>query len=483
MLGYLEERHLLMIHEASCRLLESKGVLFASEEALTIAREAGLRTDRDACLVYFPRSVVESAIGSTPRRFLRQGASPEYDCDIGNGQLFLGAGSLPLNVLDAGSRVRRRGLYRDMLDFIRLVNQCEYLAIGNAVVKPSDVPDPVVHAVWNQATVKYIPKPACCWYADTVQSARDTLRILQAAAGGEDSLRKMKTWALTACPVSNLKWGHSTAGLIEMAKEGVPVELMDTPFPGSLSPVTLAGTLTLANANLLAGLCLAQLINKGTPVVYCLYGGIMDMQAASHVFGTPETALYTGAAAALCKLYRIPSNMTVPAVSSKIPDGQCAYEKMMTALLPALLGVDCLSLFGGILDFGLTASYEQMLIDNEMAGQLLRIRKGFEVNPDTLAEELIRTTPHGGHFLDSEHTLRHYRTELFFPRLADRRSYESWSADGAKDLTQRARDELPELLGKSLPVVIPADRAAEVDRVVAEILEREAVVPSWEGSS
>jgi len=149
--------------------------------------------------------------------------------------------------------------------------------------------------------------------------------------------------------------------------------------------------------------------------------------------------------------------------------------------VPTLMGVDCLSLFGGVLDFGLTASYEQMLIDNEMAGQLLRIRKGFEVNPDTLAEDLIRATPHGGHFLDSEHTLRHYRTELFFPRLADRQSYESWSAGGSQDLTQRARDELPKLLGISLPVVIPSERAAEVDGVVAEILEREGVVPVWEG--
>jgi len=477
----LEEHHLLMIHETSCRLLEDKGVLFVSDEALAIARDAGLRTDPDAHLIYFPRAVVESALGATPQRFLRQGASPEYDCDIGNGQLFLGAGSLPLNLIDAASRVRRRGMYRDLLDFIRLVNQCEYLAIGNAVLKPDDVPDSVVHAVWNQATVKYIAKPACCWYADTVQTAGDTLRILKAAAGGDISLRKKKTWALTACPLSNLKWGHSATGLIEMAKEGVPVELMDTPFPGSLSPVTLAGTLALANANLLAGLCLAQLINRGTPVIYSMYGGIMDMREARHVFGTPESALYTGAAAGLCRLYRIPSNMTVPAVSSKVPDAQCAYEKMMTALVPTLMGVDCLSLFGGVLDFGLTASYEQMLIDNEMAGQLLRIRKGFEVNPDTLAEDLIRATPHGGHFLDSEHTLRHYRTELFFPRLADRQSYESWSAGGSQDLTQRARDELPKLLGIPLPVVIPSERAAEVDGVVAEILEREGVVPVWEG--
>ncbi len=475
-----DESSLHMIHETSCRLLEEKGVLFVPDEAVAIARAAGLRTDPDAHLVYFPRQVVESAIASSPRRFLRRGASPEYDCDIGNGQLFLGAGSLPLYILDAATRTRRRGTYRDMLDFIRLGNRCANLAIGNAVLKPDDVSDTVVHAVWNQATVKHIAKPACCWYADTLQSAGDTLRILRAAAGGDPALRERKSWALTACPISNLKWGHSAIGLIEMAKAGVPVELMDTPFPGSLNPVTLAGALALSNANLLAGLCLAQLIARGAPVLYCLYGGIMDMREARHVFGAPETALYTAAAAGLCRLYGIPSNMTVPASSSKVPDAQCAYEKMMTSLAPALAGVDCLSLFGGVLDFGLSASLEQLLIDDEMAGQLQRIRRGFEVNPETLAEDLIRATPHGGHFLDSEHTLQHYRAELYLPGLADRRSYEAWMADGGLDLTQRASGALPELLAAPLPVVLPADRAAAVDGAVADILQREGVAPTWE---
>jgi trimethylamine--corrinoid protein Co-methyltransferase len=475
-----KESHLLLIHETSSRLLEEKGVLFVPDEALAIARAAGLRTEPETHLVYFPRKVVENAIASAPRRFLRRGASPNYDCDIGGGRLFLGAGSLPLYLLDTSTRARRRGMYRDMLDFIRLGNHCGNLAIGNAVLKPDDVPDAVAHAVWNQATVKHIPKPACCWYADTPQSADDTLRILRAAAGGDAGLRECMSWALTACPVSNLKWGHSAIGLIEMARAGVPVELMDTPFPGSLNPVTLAGALALANANILAGLCLAQLINEGTPVIYCLYGGIMDMREAQHVFGSPETALYTAAAAGLCRLYGIPSNMTVPASSSKLPDAQCAYEKMMSALVPTLEGVDCLSLFGGVLDFGLSASFEQLLIDNEMAGQLLRIRRGFEVNPETLAEDLIRATPHGGHFLDSEHTLRHYRSELYLPGLADRRSYESWRADGGLDLTQRASATLPGLLATPLPVVLPAERADAVDAAVTDILEREGVAPSWE---
>jgi trimethylamine---corrinoid protein Co-methyltransferase len=479
-LAILDEQHLQMIHEVSCRLLERKGVQFVPDEAVDAARAAGLRVDAATHIVYFPRAVVEDALRTTPDRFLRSGATADRDCDVGGGGLFLGAGSLPLYVMDASSRARRLGTYRDMLDFVRVGNACRNLSIGNAVMKPHDVPDSVVHAVWNQVTVKHIPKPACCWYADTVQMATDTIRILETAAGGPEELRKRKTWALTACPVGCLKWGHSVIGLIEMARKGIPVELMDTPFPGSLSPVTLAGTVALSNANLLAGVTLAQLINPGAPILYCVYGGVMDMKQAGHAFGAPETALYSAVAVGLCQMYGIPCNMTVPAVSSKVPDAQAAYEKMMTALLPALAGADCLSLFGGILDFGLSASFEELLIDDEMAGQILRLRRPFEVTAEALAENLILETGHGGHFLDAEHTLRHYREELYLPSLADRSDYEEWRRGGALDMQQRAARKLHGHFEATLDTVIPAENAKRVDRIVDEILDRENVTRTWE---
>ena len=479
-LRLLEDHHLQMIHETSCRLLEECGIYFEVDEAFDIADQAKLPFDRDSRIIYFPRRVIEDAIHSTPDHFKRKGSSPRYDLNIGGGQLYLGAGSLPIYVLDPNSGSRRKALYRDMLCFLRLVNECDNLSIGNAVIKPSDVPDPVVHAVFNQVTVKYTEKPACCWYADRYQTARDTLRILEAAAGGREALKEAKTWALTSCPDACLKWGYSMIGLIEMARAGVPVEIMDTPFPGSLSPVTIAGTVALSNANVLAGVALAQIINPGTPLVYCFYGGTMDMKVAGHAFGTPENALYTAAASQLCNMYHIPCNMTTPAVSAKCPDAQYACEKMMTAILPALSGVDCLSLFGGILDFGLTASYEQMLIDNEMAGQILHIRKGFEVTPETLAYDVIKSAGHGGHFLETDHTLKHYKNELYIPQLADRYGYEIWKKQGSKNILKNAKDKVEEILIDSEPeCFLSVERCFEVDRAVNEILQRENVEPAW----
>lgn len=479
-LKLLDDHHLQMIHETSCKLLEECGVYFEIDEALEIARAAGLHVVRDSHIIHFSRKVVEDAINSTPNHFIRKGAVPQFDLEIGGGQLYLGAGSLPLYIVDCRSRSRKKGCYKDMLRFLCLVNKCDNLSIGNAVIKPSDVPDSVIHAIWDQVTVKHMGKPACCWYADQYDIAHDTIRILTAAAGSLEELKNKKTWALTSCPVGCLKWGHSAIGLLEMAKVGVPVEIMDTPFPGSLSPVTLAGTIALSNANVLAGLVLAQIINPGTPLIYCFYGGTMDMKVANHVFGTPEAALYTAAASQLCHMYKIPSNMTVPAVSAKIPDAQCSYEKMMDALLPALSGVDCLSLFGGVLDFGLSASYEQMLIDNEMAGQIIHIRKGFEVTSGTLAADVIKSVGPGGNFLDIDHTLHHFKKDLYIPRLADRSVFEVWESQGSKDILQNAECVIKEIFKNPNPEnYLSPECSSEVDHVVKEILQRENVEPTW----
>ena len=201
----------------------------------------------------------------------------------------------------------------------------------------------------------------------------------------------------------------------------------------------------------------------------------MDMAVGSHCFGTPESALYGASAAQLGKWYNLPTNIMMGTTDSKAPDAQASYEKMMTFILPALTGTDCMSLSGGMLDFALSASYEQMIIDNEMAGQVLRIRRAFEVNEETLAVPVIKEVGHGGIFLSTEHTLKHFRDEFYFTKLADRTTYETWAATGKKDMLQRARD-----IASAVPVEatgrgISLPRRQQVAQVVKEIFKREKI--------
>ena len=248
------------------------------------------------------------------------------------------------------------------------------------------------------------------------------------------------------------------------------------PFCGSTHPVTIAGALVQANAETLAVIVLAEIIKPGCPVIYApSYGGIMDMAVGSHCFGTPESALYGAAAAQLGKWYNLPTNIMMGTTDSKAPDGQACYEKMMTFILPAIAGTDCISLAGGMLDFALSASYEQMIIDNEISGQVLRIRRAFEVNEETLAVPVIKEVGHGGTFLPTEHTLRHFKDELYFTKLADRTTYETWAATGKKDMLQRAKEKVAEILKKPRTAGITQSRRENVAAVVKEIFKREKI--------
>jgi len=160
---------------------------------------------------------------------------------------------------------------------------------------------------------------------------------------------------------------------------------------------------------------------------------------------------------------------------SKAPDAQASYEKMMTFILPALAGTDCMSLTGGMLDFALSANYEQMVIDNEIAGQVLRLRKGFEINEDTLATDVIKEVGHDGTYLPTEHTLRHFKNEFWFPELTDRTPYTTWSLKGKKDILKRAKEKVEEILKTHKVKGIDNSKKEEVDRIVKEIFKREKV--------
>jgi trimethylamine---corrinoid protein Co-methyltransferase len=473
-LRLLSEPELSRVHSATLDLLENVGVRFTNPYVQDHWRQAGFAVD-EAGLVRLRPYQVEEAIRRAPRCYSRFGKRRELDIHMGDGSFYMGTGSLPLYVIDAATLSRRRATREDMVRFGRLGDACPNLAIGNGQVKPSDVPDRVVHAIWNQNAVKNIAKPTCCWYALDVQTAQDTLAVLRAAAGSDAELRRLNTWAITICPDQALSWGDSAVGLVEMAKAGVPLEIMPMPFPGSMTPVTLAGTLVQLNAEILSCVVLAQALNPGVPVNYTIYGGIMDMRAATHTFGSAEVGLYGAAAAQLSRWYGLPSNVVTGVSDSKAPDAQAAGEKAISTLLIAIAGADSSSLLGGQLDFGLSASYEQLLIDDEIAGMILRIMHGFEVNEETLALASIADVGPGGQHLGTDHTLRHYRQEVWPRPLADVRSYETWAADGRKSAVERAGERVQELLAAYEPTPLSWERATAVDAVVRDICEREGV--------
>jgi len=472
-LSLLSESELKQIHCATLEVLEKTGIKFTYPDAIAVFQEAGLHVD-DNNVVYFPADVVEDALKKVPSSWSRQPVNENYrEVKMGQGMLSMSPGSTVLNVMDVETGKKRAGSVRDIVDFSRLGDGLGNFYLGNGVVWAQDCPASIFHAVYFEAVVKNCGKPHPGGDILSKQIGEDLMLLSEIVLGGKNGMREKKTFAFSGCPTNALEWGGPTEAFLTAAKWGMPSNILCTPFAGSVCPVTLAGSLVQTNAEILSIVVLTQLINPGAPVIYAPYPGIMDMKFGNHSWGCPEAALMSAGFGQLSHWYGIPCDTIAGASDSKVPDAQAAMEKMMVVSMPAMAGSDSVTLFGGLLELDDSACYAQLVIDNEIAGDVLRLRDGIEVNEETLAVEVIGRVGHGGNYLTDEHTFKHYRKEHYSPQLCDRNAPEIWRDKGAKDMARRAREKAKEILSSHYPQHLGKDVAKELEEAVKAICKRE----------
>ena len=219
----------------------------------------------------------------------------------------------------------------------------------------------------------------------------------------------------------------------------------------------MAGTLALQNAEVMAGIVLAQLVREGAPVIFGGVSSNAEMRNGTLSIGSPEMAINAAATAQMARYYRIPVRGGGAICDAKSPGAQAAYESMMNLLMARLSGINFVLHGAGILESFNCMSYEKFIIDDEMCGMVRRIQRGYEVNPDTLAFDVIEAVGPGGHYLDKDHTFDHFRTEFYQPRLSNRDDYVSWEASQAPRTITAAHERYKEILETYEPPELPAD--------------------------
>ncbi len=199
------------------------------------------------------------------------------------------------------------------------------------------------------------------------------------------------------------------------------------------------------------------------------YGGIphaFDMRTTQMIFCGPEQALMAVAMTQLGKRYGLPVYINVGLTDSKVADAQAGLEAGITLAAGALAGAD---IFGhmGICGVDQASSLDILMVQHEIMGYVERLVRGFEVNDETLALDAIAEVGPGGTFMDHEHTARHFREEIWFPRLLDRQFYDPWVASGRLSMAERARAEKERLLREHTVEPLPEDVEREVARITA----------------
>jgi len=282
-------------------------------------------------------------------------------------------------------------------------------------------------------------------------------------AGGMDKLRERPFVSFITLIISPLKiddiYGEMTCYL---AEQGLPVVVPTEPLCGITSPVTLASNVLMHVAESLSGVVMTQLVNPGTPVMFGSVGSITDMRTMDHLSGAIERGMLNAAVSQMAQYYKLPNYSTAGMTDSKVVDAQAGYEGGMMNLLVAMSGANYIHDAAGLMEFDMTASYEKLIIDDEIIGRCFRVLRGIEVNDDTLAIDLIDEVGAGGDFLGEAHTLDYMRTEFAEATISDRTLREYWEAAGERDVTTRANAMAKRILAEHEPLGIPAGLDAQI---------------------
>ena len=458
------------IHDASCRLLADIGIKVSHGDALDLLEDNGCEVDRESNLVFFPRELVEEAVDSAPSSFTLHARNPEQSVQIGDGSYATSpCGSAP-NVLTYEDG-RRPSKLEDYVTFLKLTQMAdEMTTTGYNHCEPNDVDQEVKHFKLMEKSITLSDKPlkGDTWGADRARESIEMAGI----ANQDPDLSKPYVFA-TINSVSPRTWDEQmTGGLIEYASHGQVSVISPAVMAGASGPATLAGTLALGNAEILAGIVITQLVNEGAPVVYGLPTSNVDVRYGSFAIGSPEGALAVSFAGQMGRYYDVPSRAGGSLTDSKVPDIQAGAESMLQLYTTMLSEVNLIHHSAGMLDSYSTSSPEKFVVDLEMIRYLEHFRDGFDINAETLAEDLIEEVEPGGHFLNKSHTLEHSRDDFLFPDLFFRDSYDNWADAGEKDAFEVAYERKEEMLEAYERPEIDPDVEAELEEYVEAGIEQ-----------
>ena len=452
---FLTKPQVEQIHDATMQILQKVGIDFRYPPALEILKKGGARVDGER--VFFPAQLVEAQIKKAPAEFTLYARNSDCNVVIGGSHMAFipGYGAPFVTDLDNG---RREGALQDFENFVKLTQASPYQDIcSGMVIEPNDVPHEIRHTKMIYAAMKYSEKPFM-GSAMGAQGARDSLQMASILFGSKDRLAEKPCMISILTSLTPLGYDERMLGaILEYARAGQPQLISSLVIAGATGPTTLAGTLALQNAEILAGIVLTQLVREGTPVVFAGSSSNTEMRSGALSIGSPEMAINAAATAQMARFYNLPVRGGGAVSDAKVPDAQAAYESMMSLLMAQVSGINFVLHSAGILESYSCMSYEKFVIDDEICGMVKRIKKAYAVNADTLALDVIKAVGPGGHYLDRDHTFEHFRSEFYQPMISNRDNFDNWQAGGEQQIQEKANQKVKQILADFNTPDLPAD--------------------------
>ncbi len=439
------------------QLIDNPGVRVAPY-VVELLRDAGAVVHDG--VAHIPETLARRSLETVPREFFLYNRSGKASVHYGGDDVHFDPGSSCLNILDPETWQARPAHSSDLVRLVQVAEMLPQFAAQSTAMVCNDIPAEIGDWYRLLLVLWHSEKPVVTG-AFSASSLHSLLELLAIESGGRDALRRQPRAVFDVCPSPPLNWSEfASQNLVDLARAGVPAEIVSMPLAGATAPVTLVGSIVQHAAECISGIVIHQLGQSGAPIVWGGAPAIFDMRSGKTPMGAIETAMLDMGCAEVGKYLGLPTHAYLVAGDGRVIDAQVEMESGISAVLGALAGINMIS-GAGMLDFLACHSIEKLVIDAEAIASAQRLIEGMEPRSESLAVAMFAQTGLHGDFLKLKETRALFRKEQHFPSAVIDRGLASMS-DTSPGILDRARERVEELLAAYRRPALADEREREM---------------------
>jgi trimethylamine--corrinoid protein Co-methyltransferase len=455
------------LYSAALQVLQHTGFEVHSKDALDLLSDNGASVKGNRA--YIPASMVQKVLDAAPKGFFVYGHQGDRSksLDIRPNHVHYGLGAGCVSFQDPRTSKRREYRREDAATVARVADALPHIDFVQSLGTIGNIPQNLTDVYEFAEMIVNTSKPLVT-YVHSMEILRVVHKIAVTAAGGEEEFIRRPNYLVLGSPASPLfEEPFAVERLFYCARHHIPYISTSAVTCGATSPVTMAGTLVQVMAEELAELVIEQLAVPGSPFLLGGVHSVMDMSTGILAYGAPEMSMLLAAQTEIARYLGLPYYSTAGCSDSKLVDEQAALEGAISILMAGLSGANMIHDVGYI-EFGSTGSLQQTVMMDEVIGMVKHILAGIQVTPESMALDVIDRVGPGGQYLTDDHTIKHFKTEFWFPTLLDRKPWQAWEAAGAKSLGKRVQEKLNRIMDTHTCAPLKESTRETIDTILAE---------------
>ena len=462
----LSENECSRIHEESLKILKNTGIKVETPLGRQVLKHAGALVDENTKIVKFPKNLVESSLKQTTKDFVLSARRPGADLAMNAGESTLCLDGCGTMVLDSKTGERRRAIFADWKNVTRLADALDEIGIYWCQLNPSDIGSTMGDRInfmcqifrnFSKHVQETVSSPESApWYKE----------ILQTIFGTKEEIRTKHPVSSLLCPQSPLMIDKIyTEAYLALKGLNIPVGIMPMPLMGATAPGNMISTIVQGNCEVLSMICLLQANEPGVPIIYAPALAVMNPRTAAVSYASMEFSIMDAAATEMARYYGLPAESSPGGSDAHILNFQNAHENAILEM-PTILSWPDIVVGPGMLDGSMVSSLEKIVIDVETFRLARHAHRGVNTSEDNWLTDVISEIGPGGNYLCEPSTVSSVRSDdWYISDFGSHESYDSWIANGKKDVLEEARDKVNRILESHEPLPLGDDVEKELDKI------------------